>query len=126
GAGRPGAMCVGGSPPVRKPQASSAPGDGKAGTERPQGVILIWADTMRRDHLGAYGYTRPTSPFIDRLAREGALFRDCVGHASWTKVATPALMTSMYPSSNGVQDFSDRLPGAAVTMADVYRQASCA
>ena len=126
GADKPGTIGFWGSPSVRKTEASSAPGDGKAGTERPQGVILIWADTLRRDHLGAYGYARPTSPFIDRLAREGALFRDCVGQASWTKVATPALMTSMYPSANGVQDFSDRLPGAAVTMADVYRQAGYA
>jgi arylsulfatase A-like enzyme len=63
---------------------------------------------------------------IDRLAREGVLFRDCVGQASWTKVATPALMTSLYPSSHGVQDFPDRLASSAVTLAEVYRDAGYA
>jgi arylsulfatase A-like enzyme len=107
-----------GGPPARS--------EGKTGDEPPQGVIVVWADTLRRDHLGAYGYSRPTSPVIDRLAREGVLFRDCVGQASWTKVATPTLMTSLYPSSHGVQDFPDRLAGSAVTLAEVYREAGYA
>ena len=92
----------------------------------PQGVILIWADTLRRDHLGAYGYGRPTSPILDGMAREGTLFRDCVGQATWTKVATPSLMTSLYPTSHGVKEFSDRLPTAAPTIAEVYHGAGYA
>jgi arylsulfatase A-like enzyme len=113
---RPGILGFWGAPTVRS--------HGTGGS--PQGVILVWADTLRRDHLGVYGYGRPTSPTIDRLAREGTLFRDCVGQATWTKVATPALMTSLYPASHGVKDFSDRLPGSAVTMAEVYRDAGYA
>ncbi|PYQ04708.1 MAG: hypothetical protein DMF82_10055 [Acidobacteria bacterium] len=123
---KPGTLGFWGSPIVRRTEPSSPTVESEAATEAPQGVILIWADTLRRDHLGAYGYTRPTSPVIDRLAREGALFRDCVGQASWTKVATPTLMTAMYPSSHGVQDFPDRLPNSALTLADVYRQAGYA
>ena len=113
---RPGILGFWGAPTVRS--------HGTGGS--PQGVILVWADTLRRDHLGVYGYGRPTSPTIDRLAREGTLFRDCIGQATWTKVATPALMTSLYPASHGVRDFSDRLPGSAVTMAEVYRDAGYA
>jgi hypothetical protein len=78
----------------------------------PQRVIIVWADTLRRDHLGIYGYPRPTSPFIDRLAREGTVFRDAVTQASWTKVSTPSLLTSLYPSTHGVKEFSDRLPAS--------------
>jgi arylsulfatase A-like enzyme len=92
----------------------------------PQGVILIWADTLRRDHLSVYGYGRPTSPILDGMAAEGTLFRDCVGQATWTKVATPSLMTSLYPTSHGVKEFSDRLPSAAQTIAEVYREAGYA
>ena len=44
--------------------------------------------------------------------REGALFDDCVGQATWTKVATPSLLTSLYPTSHGVHDFLDRLPAS--------------
>lgn len=94
--------------------------------ERPQGVILVWVDTLRRDHLGAYGYSRPTSPNIDRLASEGTIFRDCVGQASWTKVATPSLLTSLYPTSHRVLDFTDRLPASAHTLAESYREAGYA
>jgi arylsulfatase A-like enzyme len=115
--GNPTVRSGGAPPPARQGAAAGAP---------PQGVILVWADTLRRDHLGVYGYKRPTSPVIDRLAREGVLFRDCVGQASWTKVATPALMTGLYPSTNGVQEFADRLPGSAVTLAEVYREAGYA
>lgn len=123
---RPGALGFWGAPAVRSHGADPARADSGPDAGSPQGVILVWADTLRRDHLGAYGYGRPTSPRIDRLAREGALFRDCVGQATWTKVATPTLMTSLYPSSHGVRDFSDRLPASAVTMAEVYRDAGYA
>jgi len=123
---RPGVLGFWGAPTVRSHRADRArAGSGPEG-EPPQGVILVWADTLRRDHLGVYGYGRTTSPTIDRLAREGTLFRDCVGQATWTKVATPSLMTSLYPSSHGVRDFSDRLAGSAVTMAEVYHDAGYA
>jgi arylsulfatase A-like enzyme len=122
---KPGTIGFWGNPSVRSAGAPPA-GSNDKGAAPPQGVIVVWADTLRRDHLGAYGYKRPTSPVIDGLAREGALFRDCVGQASWTKVATPTLMTSLYPASHGVQDFPDRLPGSAVTLAEVYRGAGYA
>jgi arylsulfatase A-like enzyme len=125
-AGKPGTIGFWGNPTVRNPGATPGAGDGKRAGASPQGVILVWADTLRRDHLGVYGYKRPTSPVIDGLAREGVLFRDLVGQASWTKVATPSLMTSLYPSTHGVQDFPDRLPGSAVTLAEVYREAGYA
>jgi arylsulfatase A-like enzyme len=115
-----------GNPAVRSAGATPSPSDTPTGAAPPQGVIVVWADTLRRDHLGAYGYKRPTSPVIDRLAREGVMFRDCVGQASWTKVATPTLLTSLYPSSHGVLDAFDRLPGSAVTLAEVYRDAGYA
>jgi arylsulfatase A-like enzyme len=114
-----GALGLWGSPVVRersRPMRNGAP----------QGVILVWADTLRRDHLGAYGYARPTSPQIDRLASEGTLFDACVGQATWTKVATPAMMTSLYPATNGVRRFLDRLPAGATTLAEVFRDAGYA
>lgn len=124
---KPGAIGFWGSPAVRSRGAIPAGGVAKKdGAAPPQGVILIWADTLRRDHLGAYGYARPTSPNIDRLASEGTVFRDCVGQASWTKVATPSLLTSLYPTSHGVMDFTDRLPASAHTLAESYRAAGYA
>jgi arylsulfatase A-like enzyme len=125
---RAGAIGVWGSPVVRSrgaPVAQDARPDAfpaSAGLiQPPQGVILLWADTLRRDHLDVYGHGRPTSPVLRRMAREGALFRHHVSQATWTKVSTPSLVTSLYPSTHGVREFADRLPAAATTLAEVYR-----
>jgi hypothetical protein len=40
-----------------------------------RGAVLVVIDTVRADHLSCYGHTRPTSPCIDQLAQDGALFR---------------------------------------------------
>jgi len=40
-------------------------------------IVLIALDTQRADHLGCYGYAKPTSPFIDSVARRGVLFERC-------------------------------------------------
>jgi arylsulfatase A-like enzyme len=118
----PGAIGFWGSPAIR---SHGAPPPGSA-SQPPQGVILIWSDTTRRDHLSVYGYARDTTPVLRRMAAEGALFEECIGQATWTKVATPSLMTSLYPLSHGVHDFSDRVPSAATTIAEVYRDAGFA
>ncbi len=89
---------------------------------RPQGVIFIWADTLRRDHLPFYGYSRPTAPVLARLASEGTLFEDPVAQASWTKASGPSMMTSLYPTSTGVQSFNDVLPSSAYTLAEAFRE----
>jgi arylsulfatase A-like enzyme len=125
-ADQPGAIGFWGAPAVRSLGAMPAATAGPATVPRPQGVILVWADTLRRDHLSVYGYGRPTTPALDRLAREGVLFGDCIGQATWTKVATPSLFTSLYPSAHGVHDFMDRLPSSAHTLAEAYRDAGYA
>jgi arylsulfatase A-like enzyme len=123
---KPGTIGFWGNPAIRNGGGAAAAGGTATGSEPPQGVILVFADTLRRDHLGVYGYARPTSPVIDRLAREGALFRDCVGQGSWTKVAASSLMTGLYPTSHGVAEFAHRLQSSAVTLAEAYRQAGYA
>ena len=92
----------------------------------PHGVILIMADTIRPDHLGAYGYTRDTTPVLGRLASGGARFDDVVAQATWTKVSTPSILTSLYPLTHTVTDVPDRLPSSATTMAEIYRDAGYA
>ena len=84
------------------------------------------ADTLRADHLDAYGYERETAPVLRRMASEGALFRDNISQASWTKVSTPSIHTSLYPTTHTVKDVPDRLPTSANTLAEVYRAAGYA
>ena len=52
--------------------------------------LLVTIDTLRADHLGCYGYGRPTSPAIDALAAEGALFENGWAHAPSTRYSMPA------------------------------------
>ena len=107
-----------GSPVVRDRAPSEA---GVPAT--PQGVIVIMADTIRPDHLGAYGYPRDTTPVLGRLAGGGTRFDDTVAQATWTKVSTPSILTSLYPLTHGVKDVPDRLPSSATTLAEIYRAA---
>ncbi len=92
----------------------------------PQGVIMIQADTLRPDHLGLYGHKRDTAPFLARFASEAAVFQNAYAQAGWTKVSTPSIMTSLYPSTHGVAAIPDRLPASATTLAEVYRTAGYA
>ncbi len=73
----------------------------------PRGLVLVVVDTLRADHLGAYGYGRPTSPNIDALAEDAVLFRDAVSPAPWTLPSLATLMTSLYPSVHGAHSPSD-------------------
>jgi len=75
--------------------------------EAPRGVVLVVVDTLRADHLGAYGYPRPTSPRIDAFAADATRFADATSPAPWTLPALATLMTSLEPSVHGAQAPSD-------------------
>ena len=92
----------------------------------PRGVILMMADTLRSGHLDFYGHERETSPELRKLASLGVTFLDNISQATWTKASAPSIMTSLYPLSHRVRKSSDRLPAAANTLAEVYRDAGYA
>jgi len=92
----------------------------------PQGVILLMADTLRRDHLPPWGYDRETAPVISRLARQGVLFKDAISQATWTKVSMSSILTSLYPTTHGIKEMPDRLPASITTIAEAYRAAGYA
>jgi arylsulfatase A-like enzyme len=66
---------------------------------RPKNVILILVDTLRADHLGAWGYSRPTSPNVDAFARESVRFENARSQASCTFPSANSILTSRYPSA---------------------------
>lgn len=110
--------------PAEVSVARAALSDG--GASQPRGVILIVADTLRRDHLDAYGYERATAPVLARMAEQGALFADAIAQAPWTKPSMPSILSSLYPGTHGVTQYRDLLPRAATTLAEVYRDAGFA
>ncbi|MDC0357873.1 sulfatase [Oligoflexia bacterium] len=65
-------------------------------------IVLIVIDTLRADHLPAYGYRQSTAPFLSKLAAESVLFKRAIATSSWTSPATASIMTSLYPFQHGV------------------------
>jgi len=69
---------------------------------RVRSVVLIIIDTLRADHLGAWGYPRPTSAELDRRVAQGALFERAFSPSSWTLPSFASLYTGLWPSAHGV------------------------
>jgi arylsulfatase A-like enzyme len=65
-------------------------------------LLVITIDTLRADHLGVYGYPRATSTFLDRLGREGVVFRHAYAASSHTGPSHASLFTGLYPEQHQV------------------------
>lgn len=85
-------------------------------------VIFITIDTLRADHLGAYGYQFVETPVIDQLAREGALFEQVRAVTPLTLPSHTSIFTGLYPPSHGVRDNGDyRADERLVTLAEILQ-----
>ena len=84
-------------------------------------VLLITVDTLRADHLGAYGYPRPTSPNIDQLASKGVLFENAYTYWPKTRTSFASMFTSLYASQHGLTVRDRDLPEFNQTMAETFR-----
>jgi arylsulfatase A-like enzyme len=89
-------------------------------------IVLVSIDSLRSDHVHAYGYARETTPTIDQLAREGVLFQTVVSPTSWTLPAHLTLLTSLPPEEHGVVRDGMRMRDDAVTLTEVLWQAGYA
>jgi tetratricopeptide (TPR) repeat protein len=70
----------------------------------PAPIILISVDTLRADHLPAYGYRKVKTPAIDALAADGVLFEHAVAHSPQTLPSHTAILTGQLPFETGVRD----------------------
>jgi arylsulfatase A-like enzyme len=80
---------------------------------------MIVVDALRPDHVGCYGYDRPTSPNIDRLAERGVVFEHAICHAPWTKSSFASMMTSLYPFQHGVLEWASVMADTFVTLPEI-------
>lgn len=87
-----------------------------------QNIILISIDTLRADHLGCYGYKRDTSPNIDSLASESALFLNTYATSPWTLPSHVSLLTSLYGVHHQVYHDDEKMDSSLITLADILRQ----
>ncbi len=93
-------------------------------------VLVLMLDTLRADHLGAYGYQRATSPNIDHFAQENVRFSYTVTAAPWTPPSVASMFTGVYPATHGwmppnirkdVKEAAIKLDDKLVTLAEIFK-----
>ena len=105
-------LSCGGPGPVAPPSRAGMP------------VILITLDTVRADHLGAYGGRNAISPAFDRWAARGILFEQAGTAAPLTLPAHATLLTGVLPPEHGLRvNGHGRLPSTIRTLAETFRDA---
>lgn len=117
------------TPQVEPPVVTPVPSGSSevASTTRQQPNILVYlVDTLRADHLGAYGYPLDTSPNFDALAKEGVLFENAQAQSPWTRSSVASMLTGLWPQSHHTIGDDDALSDDAVTLAEGLRDAGYA
>ncbi len=81
-------------------------------------VLLISIDSLRADHMGVYGYSRDTTPNIDKLAQKGTVFENYIASSYLTPTSEMSVQTGLYPTSNGITNFDSKLAQNVTTLAE--------
>ncbi len=83
-------------------------------SERPRRLVLIFVDTLRRDHMGLYGYTRqPTTPVLDAWSQGAVVFDRARAAAPWTLPSSQALLSGRLPHRwDQGETIAERIGGA--------------
>ncbi len=80
-------------------------------------IILISVDTLRADRLGCYGYSRATTPRLDALSSEAAVFRHTYAPSGWTLPSHVSLLTGLNVINHQVDREKDRMDPELPTLA---------
>jgi arylsulfatase A-like enzyme len=105
--------------------AGAASGWGADTRQKPArpNVLLIVMDTTRVDHLSCYGYSRRTTPNLDRIAAQGVLFEQAISAGSWTLPSHATLFTGLYARDHKTTAESWSLGAEFTTLAEVLTAA---
>jgi len=91
-------------------------------------VVLITVDTLRPDHLGSYGYSRPTSPQIDAFFADDLIYERSYSTSASTPSSIVSSLSGLLPQDHGVRLFYQRLPSSTALLPEelpwVYRSAA--
>jgi arylsulfatase A-like enzyme len=91
---------------------------GTRSTKKPN-VIFYIIDTGGADYMSVYGYNRRTTPNLESIAAEGAIFERAYSNASWTRPSTASFLTSLQHSVlGGLRNGSNPVPEQVLTMAE--------
>jgi arylsulfatase A-like enzyme/Flp pilus assembly protein TadD len=67
-------------------------------------IILISIDTLRSDHLPAYGYSKISTPNLDGLRGDAILYERAYSHCPLTLVSHASVFTGALPAEHGIRD----------------------
>ncbi len=73
-----------------------------AAVEAKPNIILISIDTLAAEHMGVYGYSRPTTPFLRNFARENVLFENTFSQAPYTLASHYSIFTGLYADTHNI------------------------
>jgi arylsulfatase A-like enzyme len=93
-----------------------------ADAEEKPNIVFITLDTLRADHLGCYGYDKPTSTNIDALAKDSVLFSDAVTPAPLTTPSHASIFSGLYPRHHGVVLNNRKLEMKESTLAEILKR----
>lgn len=88
---------------------------------QPNIIWIVW-DTVRADHMSLYGYGKSTTPYLDRWARKGRIFDNCISIANTTVPAHASMFTGYVPSEHGQNKGESYFDGVLTTVAELLRQ----
>ncbi|MCG8555898.1 MAG: sulfatase-like hydrolase/transferase [Proteobacteria bacterium] len=98
-------------PVATRPRAPKAAGN----------LLFLVVDTLRADHLPAYGYRRGSTPHLDAFARDAVRFDQAFANASWTRPSFASILTGRYAASHHTMAKADALPDELVTLPEALR-----
>jgi arylsulfatase A-like enzyme len=106
--------------------SASTDGAGAKPTGTTGNVLFIVIDTLRADHLPAYGYAGGSTPHLDQFADDAIRFDQAFTNSSWTRPSFASILTGRLPSSHGVMAKSDALPDSLTTLPEALKEAGYA
>lgn len=81
-------------------------------------ILLIVIDATRAKNLSLYGYSRPTTPNLERFAERCVVYDTAISPAGWSLPAHASMFTGLYPSKHGAHDQHKFLSPEHITMAE--------
>ncbi len=102
--------------------AAEKRGGSGATAPRPNILFIVW-DTVRVDRLSLYGYAKPTTPNLERFARDATVFENCVAAGSTTVPSHASMFTGLLPAEHGASNEHPLLDPRFVTLAESLRNA---
>ncbi len=81
-------------------------------------IILILFDALRADHVSGYGYTRPTTPHLDKMITEGTHYTRAYVNAPWTRPSTASFLTGLHASRHKTETYTSKLANSVLTIAE--------